>query len=251
MTRRLSDIVCIFMIHLARLRREAGPFLLASVVFPVGMYLFATAVATQADTASEGSKRHFLAASMVFSLSLTGISWLGYLMLENRFMGRTKLFATLPLEPSSYVAGLMVLAVVQGLFGMVSLLAAGKVLGVSISVSAGSALLMLLIMMAALSIFSGVSVVVASRARSFSEGSLLTDALGAGLVLMAPVYYPAAALPAVLRWIGVVLPTTYVANALEKLLAGSTGVGAELSLLVVVAVAVLLAGLWTLRWREN
>ena len=46
MIRRVSDITCVFRIHLARLRREAGPFLLAAVVFPLVMYMFANAVGT-------------------------------------------------------------------------------------------------------------------------------------------------------------------------------------------------------------
>ncbi len=97
MRKRLSDIVCVFQIHLARLRREAGPFLLAAIVFPVGMYFFANGVAHQnsLETISNDAKLHFLAASIVFSLCLTAISWLGYLLLENRFTGRLKLFATL------------------------------------------------------------------------------------------------------------------------------------------------------------
>src|SRR5437588_4877847 len=42
------------------------------------------------------------------SLSLTSISWLGYLLLENRFTGRLKLFATMPLAASSYVFGVLI-----------------------------------------------------------------------------------------------------------------------------------------------
>ena len=113
MKKRLSDIFCIFQIHLARLRREVGPFLLAAIVFPIAMYLFANGIAHQSsEIVSNDAKLHFLAASMVFSLSLTAISWLGYLLLENRFTGRLKLFATLPLAPSSYIFGVLIFALV-------------------------------------------------------------------------------------------------------------------------------------------
>ena len=107
MTRRVTDILCVFQIQLARLRREAGPFLLAAVVFPLVMYMFTSAVgAPGAGAAMDAAHRvRFLSGSIVFSLSLTAISWLGYLLLENRFTGRLKLFATLPLAPSSYVTG--------------------------------------------------------------------------------------------------------------------------------------------------
>ena len=101
MMRRVSDVACVFQIHLARLRAEAGPFLLAALVFPSVMYMFANAVGGADGVASTDAlhRVRFLAGSIVFSLSLSAVSWLGYLLLENRFTGRLKLFATLPLAP--------------------------------------------------------------------------------------------------------------------------------------------------------
>ena len=108
MRRRAADALCVFLIHLARLRTEAGPFLLAALGFPAVMYMFASAVGDQAGsgTSDPQHRLRFLAGSIVFSLSMTAVSWLGYLLLENRFTGRLRLFATLPLAPSSYVLGI-------------------------------------------------------------------------------------------------------------------------------------------------
>src|SRR5437763_14569951 len=104
MKRTWTEVVCVFQIHLARLRAEAGPYALAAVVFPVGMYLFVNAVGTVPGAPVNADQRlRFLAGSIVFSLSLTAISWLGYLLVEIRFMGRLKLLATLPVAASSYV----------------------------------------------------------------------------------------------------------------------------------------------------
>src|SRR5215471_19443873 len=119
----LSAIICVFRVHLARLRAEAGPFLLAAIVFPVAMYLFANAVH---GAAADDLRQRFLAGSIVFSLSLTAVSWLGYLLLENRFTGRLKLFATLPLAPSSYVSGVVVFALAQAAIGTTVLLAVAR-----------------------------------------------------------------------------------------------------------------------------
>src|SRR5216683_2305599 len=126
---RATDIICVFRIQFAGTRREVGPFLLAAFVFPAAMYLFANAVAGS-DVASHQSRLRFLAGSIVFSLSLTSISWLGYLLLENRFTGRLKLFATLPLAPSSYVFGVLVFALVQAAVGTTALLIVGRAIGV-------------------------------------------------------------------------------------------------------------------------
>src|SRR5260370_30617011 len=102
----LTDDICVFRIQLMSMRAEAGPFFLAALVFPAAMYLFTRAV-SGADAALDQNRLRFLAGSIVFSLSLTSISWLGYLLLENRFTGRLKLFATMPLSPSSYILGIL------------------------------------------------------------------------------------------------------------------------------------------------
>ncbi|MGI9035304.1 MAG: ABC transporter permease, partial [Pyrinomonadaceae bacterium] len=97
----------------------------------------------------------------------------------------------------------------------------------------------------------GISVIIAARARSFSEGSLLTDALGAGLVLLAPIYYPPDALPVFLRWTARLLPTTYIAEAVNKILAGNPFIGGEISILILMATATLAGGFWTMNWRAE
>ena len=254
MKKRFSDIYCVFQIHLARLRREAGSFLLAAIGFPIAMYLFASGIAQHdlSESISDAAKTHFLAASIVFSLSLTAISWLGYLLLENRFTGRLKLFATLPLAPSSYIFGVLIFALVQGALGTISLIIAARILGVPMQINGltGIVLLAATVLLALLSL-CGISVIIAARARSFSEGSLFTDSLGAGIVLIAPVYYSAETLPFFVRWIGYVLPTTYIAQAFNKILAGSPLVGQELLILASMASITLASGFGLMNWREE
>src|SRR5882724_198276 len=130
--RRLTEIICVFRIQLLSLRAEAGPFFLAGILFPASMYLFARAV-SGAQSAQDHNRVRFVAGSIVFSISLTSISWLGYLLLENRFTGRLKLFATMPLAPSSYVFGVLLFAVAQAAVSTTTLLVLGRVLGVQIS----------------------------------------------------------------------------------------------------------------------
>src|SRR5437868_3297527 len=190
---RITDIAGVFRIQLASMRREIGPFLLAAIVFPSAMYLFANAVS---GPGAAQNRLRFLSGSIVFSLSLTSISWLGYLLLENRFTGRLKLFATLPIAPSSYVFGVLIFALAQAALGTTTLMVLGRALGAQLRPN-----LLLLILVVFLTILSlcGLGVIVAARARSFSEGSLLTDALGAGLVLLAPIYYAPETMPRALR----------------------------------------------------
>jgi ABC-2 type transport system permease protein len=253
-TRRISDIACVFRIHLARLRREAGPFLLAAVVFPLVMYMFATAIDTTGAAAPpDASQRiRFLAGSIVFSLSLTAVSWLGYLLLENRFTGRLKLFATLPLAPSSYVLGVILFALAQATLGTAVLVTIARVFGVrtALSLPLGALLLGAVLILTVLCV-CGIGVIIAARARSFSEGSLLTDALGAGLVFLAPIYCAPEALPRPLQVLSRVMPTTYAARGVQTTLLGGHAVGGDLLTLAVMATLTLAVGFRVMRWRED
>lgn len=253
MRQRLTDIYCVFCIHLARLRAEAGTFLLSALVFPSALYLFTNAIGNIPETGRMPAQNRvrFLAGSVVFSLSLTAISWLGYLLLENRFTGRLKLFATLPLSPSSYVCGILMFALAQGTLGMTSLLVVARLLGVHTQVSSPFGIISLALVVALTTLcLCGLSVIIAAGVRSFSEGSLLTDALGAGLVLFAPVYYPPETIPQFLRPLALLLPTACAARAVQTTLAGGLAVRNELVALALMSVITLSLGFRLVRWRE-
>jgi len=241
----LRAVICVFRVHLARLRREAGPFLLAAIVFPIAMYLFANAI--RGAGGGDQARLRFLAGSIVFSLSLTAISWLGYLLLENRFTGRLKLFATLPLSPASYVFGILIFGVVQAILGVSALLLLTRLLGVRTRLGLLPLSATILLTMLCL---SGISVIIATRARSFSEGSLLTDTLGAGLVFLAPGYYTLDRMPHALRFVSEWLPTAFAAHAVEAALAGSYSFR-DLTTLGCMAVISLAFGFKLMRFREN
>src|SRR5260370_16241526 len=159
---RATDIVCVFRIQFAGTRREVGPFLLAAFVFPAAMYLFANAVAG-GEVASQQSRLRFLAGSIVFSLSLTSLSCLGYLLLENRFTARLNLFATLPLAPSSYVFGVLMFAIAQAALSTTTLLVLGSVLGVQITPNFRLLALVIMWRLQGLSVFGGVVLARAGR----------------------------------------------------------------------------------------
>src|SRR6266481_5520154 len=228
---RATDILCVFRIQFAGTRREVGPFVLAALVFPSAMYLFTNAIVNGEAPLAQNRVR-FLAGSIVFSLSLTSISWLGYLLLENRFTGRLKLFATLPLAPSSYVFGVLVFALVQAAVGATTLLIVGRAIGVQMRPN--FPLLVVVILLTILCL-CGLGVVVAACARSFSQGSLLTDTLGAGLILLAPVYYAPETMPRSLRMFAQLLPTTFAAQAVKTTLGGGRAIGVELLALSLMA----------------
>lgn len=238
----MTDIACVFRIHLARLRVEAGPFLLAALAFPSAMYLFTNAIGQHEN------RMRFLAGAIVCSLSMTAISWLGYLLLENRFTGRLKLFATLPLAPSSYVFGVLLFILAQAALGTTTLLIVARWLGVPARINFAPLGLTVLLTMLCL---GGISVIVAARARSFSEGSLLTDTLGAGLVFAAPVFYTPEIMPRSLGLMTQWLPTACASRAVQTTFAGGGFPTIEILALALMALATLSLGFRLMKWREE
>jgi ABC-type multidrug transport system permease subunit len=94
-------------------------------------------------------------------------------------------------------------------------------------------------------------VIVAARARSFSQGSLVTDTLGAGLIFLAPVYYSPEMMPSTLRVLVQVLPTTFAARAVQTTLAGGHAIGGEVLVLGLMAFITLGLGFRLMKWRED
>jgi len=98
---------------------------------------------------------------------------------------------------------------------------------------------------------SGVGTVIAACARSFTEGSLLTDAFGAGLVFLAPVYYPPEMMPRALRGASRILPTTFAADGIQTALSGSYAVQTQVVVLGLMAIFTIAFGFRLTRWRQN
>ncbi len=97
----------------------------------------------------------------------------------------------------------------------------------------------------------GLGVVIAASARSFSQGSLLTDTLGAGLIFLAPIYYAPEMMPRSLRLFAQLLPTTFAARGIQTTLAGGSAIAGELLALGLMAIATLALGFRLMRWRED
>ena len=74
---------------------------------------------------------------------------------------------------------------------------------------------------------------------------------GAGLVLLAPIYYAPEMMPRALRLITQLLPTTFAARAVQTTLAGGSGITNEIIALGLTALMTLTIGLRLMKWREN
>ncbi|HZS47785.1 MAG TPA: ABC transporter permease [Blastocatellia bacterium] len=239
----LKDIAVVFRIYLTKLRGESGPFLLTSFLFPAGMYLFLSVIAGD----NHLNKVQLLAGSMVFSTTMVSIMWVGYHLLEDRFRGRIKLFVTTPIRPISYIMGIVCFASMQATLGIIGLLIVGKVIGLPIHLS----LLMLPLLALGMLAHTAISIIISRFATSMPQGTLITDGLGAGLVFFSPVYYNISQLPPGISHAVYILPPTFMADGLRKLLTGNSNVGIDLLVLGAMATISLLVSLKMTRWRED
>jgi len=210
------------------------------------MYLFAKR-GRRAQATQDQDRLRFLAGSIVFSLSLTSISWLGYLLLENRFTGRLKLFATLPLAPSSYIFGFLGFAFMQAALGTTGLLLIGRFLGVNCSqhpdACSGNHL-------------DGALLVWLRRGHCGARAQLYRRLAAdrrtwSGTRLLAPVYYTPETMPHSLRVLSELLPTAFAASAVRTALAGGHHIGTEVLALGLIAVITLALGFRLTKWRED
>jgi len=239
----VTDIAIIFRIHFSKLRGEMGPFLLTSFLFPVGMYLFLTGVAGEEHINSI----QFLAGSIVFSTTMVSIMWVGYHLLEDRFRGRLKLFVTSPVKPISYILGVVCFASLQAIIGITGLLIVARFIGLQIHFSP----LILPLLCLGLLAHTSIAIIISRFASSMPQGTLITDGLGAGLVFFSPVYYSILKLPPVIRPAAYLLPPTFLADGLRKLLSGDNAIAVDMIVLGAMATVSLFVSLKLTRWRED
>ena len=239
----ITDIAIIFRIHFTKLRGEMGPFLLTSFLFPVGMYLFLSVVAGEEHL----NRIQFLSGSIVFSTTMVAIMWVGYHLLEDRFRGRLKLFVTSPVKPISYILGVVCFASLQAIIGITGLLIVARLAGLKIHISP---LIFPLLCLGLLS-HTAIAIIVSRFAPSMPQGTLITDGLGAGLVFFSPVYYSITQLPPAIRPAAYLLPPTFLADGLKKLLSGNDAIATDMIVLGAMATVSLLISLKLTRWRED
>jgi ABC-type multidrug transport system permease subunit len=97
----------------------------------------------------------------------------------------------------------------------------------------------------------GLSVIIAARVRSFAEGTLLTDTLGAGLIFFAPVFYKADALPHFISTVTQWLPTSCAARAVQASLTGNSHDAIDLVALCVATLLIMTLAFRVMKWQET
>ena len=185
-----------------------------------------------------------LAAALTFGPTVGLITKLGWWR-QNREL---EYWVALPLPKVALVLALVSVALLLALPGLVGVFVVGSLL-LGLPLGAGLGLLPLL-PLGTLSL-AGVGALVGSYARDGPTASLLSNLLIVFVGFLSPTMLPPEALPAPLRAVGWLLPTTYVADAFRAVLGGrtTTGLAVDIAALTLLAIACLALVERKLDWR--
>ncbi len=193
---------------------------------------------------------YIVSGAAVFAVATEGLLTCAQRIGMMRKDGRLIYYAALPISQASFVASLVLSRVFIIFPGVVTPLLAGWLLhGIRLELSPW---LLVLVPLSALS-FCGAGLVLGSLIRDLDLLVVVTNALISLLLLAAPVFIPAEALPPPLRALGMLLPPTYAADALRRALDGTVDArfALDLAVLAVVTLASFVGLSRWMRWRVD
>ncbi len=237
------DVGSVFEIRLIIMARSWYWYIMGTLVFPVGMFYFASALAPDDPAAI----RRAMIGTIVFGATMLTTAMLGQNVLFDRFQGRLKLIITMPVSRIAYAAGILCFGSILTGSAICILLTVALIAGVDFTFTWS----FLPIVATVLLTMSGLTLLVVSYAPSPEVGGIMSNLLGIFMALVSPVYFPMEQAPALMRAFGWVSPLRYAADGMMKSLSGQTDVFAEVAILAAFSAVCLGAGLWKLRWREN
>ena len=239
----LRDVATVFEIRFILLKRSWYWYLMGTLVFPVGMFYFASALAPD----NPDAVRRAMIGTIVFGSTMLTTAMLGQSVLYDRFQGRLKLIITMPVSRMAYAVGILSVGSMLSGSAVCILLVVALIAGVDFTFTWSFIPIVLTVLIT----MSGLTLLVVSYAPSPEVGGVMSNLLGIFMALVSPVYFPMEQAPALMRAFGWVSPLRYAADGMMKSLSGHTDVFLEVAILAAFSAACLGAGLWKLRWREN
>lgn len=200
-------------IELKSLRESWGWTLGLSALYPLSLLFFLKS----AGAAGPEAGARMLAGGVVFAVALNSALALGQELSAIRESASFDFYAGLPVSPFQVVAAILARTVLTSLPAAAGVAALGAALLGTPMPNLLLALPFLLLTCAAL---AGAGALIGFYSPSARAANLLTQAAYLAVVFFSPLMFPAEALPAGLRPIAYLLPTTYAAEALQALIAG-------------------------------
>ena len=239
----LKDAASVFEIKFLIFLRAWYWYLIGSLVFPVGMFYFARALAPDTHEAILRA----MTGTIVLGATMMTTNMLAQSVIQDRFQGRLKLIITMPVHKGAYAGGILAFGSILAATTIGMLLVVAIIAGVAFDMTWA----FLPIVVSVLLAMSGFTLFIVSYAPSAEVGGIMSNMLGILMAFISPVYFSMEQAPYLMRIFGWVSPLRYAADGLMKTFSGRTDVWVELAVLIGFAVATMTLGIWRLRWREK
>ena len=239
----LRDTFSVLEMKLIYMRQTWQWYLLGGLMFPMGMFYWARAMAPDDPEAV----RRLITGTIVFGVSIMTANSLSDQLVQDRFQGRLKLLITMPMSKGSYAIGVLAFASIQAASTVVLLLTLGFASGVDFDLT----LALPVIILPMLLMMAGLTLLLASLAPSAEVGGIINGLVGILPVMLSPVFFTMDQAPLLMRWLGWVSPFRYAADGIMKSISGQSDIWSEFAVLAAFAVLLMAVGIWRMRWRER
>ncbi len=204
-----------------------------------------------ADGDKVNYSQYVLPGIIAMTIMQGGIYGLAYWMIDLKARGVIKRFLVTPLKSSELIVSVLASRVVVALAQAVFLTLVG-VIFFDVTVS-WNVLLVTVVASLGAAIFLLVGLLISMFADSYEAAAPITTAVGLPMTFLGNIFFPVEGLPTVLKYIGQVLPITYLADGIRTLFLTNTvpmAVWKDIGILMIWFVGILVITLWKFRLKE-
>lgn len=195
--------------------------------------------------------QYVLPGIIAMTIMQGGIYGLAYWMIDLKARGVIKRFLVTPLKQSelivSVLASRMLIAIGQAIF-----LTLVGIVFFNVSVSINVLVVVVFVILGA-GIFLLIGLLISMFADTYEAAAPITTAVGLPLTFLGNIFFPTDSLPTVLRYVGEVLPITYLADGIRTLYLETSvplTVWKDAGILLVWFAVILVITLWKFRLKE-
>ena len=238
----LLDSWSILEIKVIVTRRHLLWHAMGSLIIPLSMFYWATAIAPERFEASF----RILVCTLILGIGQAVGANVGQWTLMDRFTRRLRLLITMPVSKASYAMGTLGYGVLHSVVLVTLILLFAKPAGADYAIH----WTMPLFVLAVIVTITGATLVVVSLAPDLNVGMITNSMLGIVFVLLSPVFYTFDDAPRLFKWLGFISPFRYAADAIEKGFNGQNPSLPEMEVLVGTALVSMALGTMMLRWKD-
>lgn len=235
-------------------RNRSGIFF--TLVMPSLIYIALSVLPIGASFGGGGTgginySNYVLPGIIAMTIMQGGIYGLAYWMIDLKARGVIKRFLVTPLKQSELIISVLASRVIIALCQAVFLTVVG-IIFFNVNVSFNILFVFLIASLGA-SIFLLIGLIISMFANTYEAAAPITTAIGLPLTFLGNIFFPTESLPKVLRFVGEVLPITYLADGIRTLFLTNTipkSVFIDIAVLLAWLIAILILALWKFRLKE-